>query len=147
MVTPLGQEQGAIAWQEARAAEAKPAIDYHLPARYVGVPLLWVEAEARDVTRCPSYYAADWETLRTRPGTYPMRLTTIDGRDCPAGDQWPYYLTTEIPADRIAGKLYSGFAGNNFASTDLPLEPTTLRPRIYAYHLGELLERGQVIVA
>lgn len=26
----------------------------------------WVEKESRDVTQCPSYYAADTETLRTQ---------------------------------------------------------------------------------
>jgi hypothetical protein len=56
----------------------------------------------------------------------------------------PYRLTTGIDANRIDGRLYSGYAGYNFASTELAKASTKLRLQLYSYHLGHLVETGQV---
>ena len=101
----------------------------------------WVEPESRNVQRSPSTYAADWETLRTKPGRYPVKVISIDGR--PWGP--PYYLYICIDADRVAGRMYSGFAGNNFASRELPLHHKPLVLQVYAYMLEELVNEGHIV--
>lgn len=102
----------------------------------------WIEA-ARDVRQCPSYYAADWETLRTKAGRYPVSVRGYGSGEW-NGRDWPQSLSVKIDADRIAGTLYSGFAGLNFASSDLPLEPKPLFVSPYAYALPELIDQGSI---
>ena len=102
----------------------------------------WLEAESRDVNHSPSYYAADYEILRTKPGRYPVKLESIDAK--PWGR--PYYVAIRIDADRIDGRLYSGFGGLNFASRELPQEPKPLSFRRYAYELQELVAQGVVVL-
>lgn len=100
----------------------------------------WVEAEPRTITSCPSYYAADSETIRTKPGRYELRLVFVGGYTVPM----PYWLVAGIAADRIDGRLYSGFGGVNYASTELPKEPTTYHLQTYSFHLDELVSGGRV---
>jgi hypothetical protein len=104
--------------------------------------LVLVVGDGEQVTRCPSYYAADSETLALEPGEYPLSPSTVDGRAADWSD--PYYLNAAVPARRIDGRLYSGFGGCNFASRELPCEPVTYYWSVYAYHLGGLLESGKV---
>jgi hypothetical protein len=98
----------------------------------------WIERESRDERRCPSYYAADWEILRTKPGRYPLILDVVGGYMCPM----PYWLLVAVDADRIDGCLYSGFGGHNFASTELAKEPKPLHVQMYDYQLTELVVSG-----
>lgn len=74
----------------------------------------WHEAE-REIRHCPSYYAADHETLKTKAGDYPARLCFKGGYTKPM----PEWLLVSVASTRIDGRLYSGFGGNNFASTEL----------------------------
>lgn len=99
----------------------------------------WIE-ESRDITHCPSYYAADHETIRTKAGEYPVNLKFVGGYLVPM----PYWLTIGIAGDRISGALYSGFGGVNYSKTDLPLEPTTYCLQLYSYGLPELVASGKV---
>jgi len=103
----------------------------------------WNEAEARTITRCPSYYAADWETLETRPGQYPARVEFIGGFDCPM----PYWLLTSIEADRVGGALYNGICGNNFSSQSLPCEPVAYNVQMYSYEIPALVRSGKLTLA
>jgi hypothetical protein len=101
----------------------------------------WIEKVSREETRCPSYYAADWETLVTIPGEYPLTLTFEGGYTIPM----PYWLLCGIAATRKAGALYSGFGGNNFASTKLEAgESVALTLQMSAYKIRELVESGRV---
>jgi len=101
----------------------------------------WNETTSRDITHCPSYYAADFETLRTTPGAYELRLMFVGGYTVPM----PYWLLCRIDATRIAGALYSGFGGNNFASRALPKDETVpYRLQTYSYELRKLVEDGRV---
>ena len=101
----------------------------------------WVEKTARKITHCPSYYAADSETLETIPGRYPIRLTFEGGYDCPM----PYWLVGSIDTTRIEGALYSGFGGVNFASTPLPVGvKVQYHIQAYDYQLGKMVESGNV---
>lgn len=100
----------------------------------------WHEV-SREITRCPSYYAADTETLLTIPGDYPVVLTFEGGYTVPM----PYWVLVGIPTTRISGRLYSGFGGVNFASTPLKEgEAVTYTIQTYAYLLGKLVEEGRV---
>lgn len=98
----------------------------------------WIEKESREINRCPSYYAADHETLKTVAGEYPAELEFVGGYTVPM----PYWLLVGIPADRIDGRLYSGFAGVNFASTELPKKRVTYHLQSYHYQIPELVEQG-----
>lgn len=98
----------------------------------------WTEKQSRDLTRCPSYYAADTETIRTKPGKYTVTLVFEGGYTVPM----PYWLCCGIDGDRIDGRLYSGFGGVNFASTKLPKEPTVYHVQTYAYYAKDLVEKG-----
>jgi hypothetical protein len=101
----------------------------------------WHEAESRDIRRCPSYYAADFETLRTQPGDFELRLTFQGGYLVPM----PQWLLVSIDAERIDGALYSGFGGLNFASTPLPVgERVVYHEQMYVYQLRNLVERDRV---
>lgn len=100
----------------------------------------WHERESREVSHSPSYYAADWETLKTRTGDYPARVTFETGYTIPM----PYWLLVKIDADRTGGRLYSGFGGNNFASRELPHEPAHLPVQAYAYEIHKLVAAGRL---
>lgn len=101
----------------------------------------WHERAAREVTRCPSYYAADTETLRTVPGDYPVRIAFVGGYMVPM----PYWLLVGIDAERVDGRLYSGFGGVNFASTELPKgEAVRYTIQGYDYELGKMVEDGHI---
>lgn len=100
----------------------------------------WHEKESRVIDHCPSYYAADWEKLETIPGEYDLYLT-INTCDLYPSPQW---LCASIATNRLAGKLYSGFGGNNFASHDLPKEPKTYTIQTYSYHIPDLVEQGLI---
>lgn len=103
----------------------------------------WLEPEARTIDRCPSYYAADTETLRIVPGKYPLRVTFETGYTVPM----PYWLLATVDTVRESGRLYSGFGGVNFASTELaPGEPVRHTFQCYAYQLEELVAKGHVVV-
>lgn len=100
----------------------------------------WVEKESRDITQCPSYYAADYEVLRTRVGEYPVRLTFQGGYIIPM----PYWVLVGIDADRIEGKIYSGFGGVNYSSRDLPVGPKQYHIQAYQYHLTDMVKQGLI---
>lgn len=106
--------------------------------------LVFVVEPGTRITRCPTSYAADTETLELEPGEYPLFATTVDGRTA----TWdkPYYINATVPAKRIDGRTYSGIAGNNFASRELPLEPVSYHWSTYAYYLGHLIESGKIRV-
>lgn len=100
----------------------------------------WIEREARDITQCPGSYAADSETLRTRPGRYDLFVTVEGGYNYPM----PYWLVVRIDADRIAGTTYSGFGGHNFASQALPKAPKPYCLQTWVYQLRSMIEKGNV---
>jgi hypothetical protein len=101
----------------------------------------WIEAQSRDETHCPSYYAADTETLRTTPGRYPLYMTYMGGYMIPM----PQWLLANVPSVRLEGRLYSGFGGNNFASTELKAgEAIDCREMYAVYSVGELADKGQI---
>lgn len=100
----------------------------------------WIERESRDVTQCPSHYAADHETLRTKPAEYDARLRFEGGYTVPM----PYWLLVTVEADRIDGRMYSGFGGRNFASEALPKEPRPLLIQMYHYHIPQLVNDGRL---
>ena len=116
----------------------------------------WIEAESRELHHGISSYAADYEVLQTRPGRYPVSVTTINGLH-PTLDQWvvgrveaigghatPYWVHVGIDADRTAGGHYSGFGGVNFAFRELPKEPTVYRSQAYYYQLQKQVDSGLV---
>lgn len=101
----------------------------------------WHEAEAREIQRCPSYYAADHETLRTTPGAYPLSVEFRYGYTVPMPDA----PTAPIDTVRVSGALYSGFGGVNFARTELkPGEAVTYWERFHLFQLRELVDAGRV---
>lgn len=103
----------------------------------------WHETAAREITRCPSYYAADTETLRTEPGDYPVRVTLEGGYRTPM----PYWVLVGIDAERVDGRLYSGFGGVNYASTELPKgEKVQHTIQTYLFDLRRLAAEGKVTV-
>lgn len=67
------------------------------------------------IDHCPSYYAADYESLEVQPGDYDLYLEFVAGYNFPM----PYYFSARLKTVRISGTLYSGFGGVNFAKTDL----------------------------
>jgi hypothetical protein len=100
----------------------------------------WHETQTREFSHCPSYYAADTETLRVKVGAYSVRLSFEGGYTIPM----PYWLLIGIDTDRIDGRLYSGFGGLNFASTELPKAPVRYTIQMYAYQLAELVKDGRI---
>jgi len=101
---------------------------------------VWHETENREFTHCPSYYAADSETLRVKIGNYPLRVTFEGGYIIPM----PYWLLCGIDTDRIDGRLYNGFGGVNYSSTELPHEPVCYTIQMYRYQLPDLVKDGRV---
>lgn len=100
----------------------------------------YINETGREITRCPGYYAADWEKLQLKPGRYEIRVTVEGGYTCPM----PYWLVAGIDARRVEGKTYSGFGGVNYSSRDLPVEDVTYNFQTYAYHLQKLVDEGMV---
>ena len=101
----------------------------------------YVVREPREVTRCPSYYAADWERLRLKPGRYPVRLRFEGGYGVPM----PYWLLARIDATRVAGATYSGFGGVNFASHELLAgEAVAFHLQSYDYELPTFVAQGTI---
>ena len=100
----------------------------------------WHE-KSREITRCPSYYAADHETLQTTAGDYPLELMFQNGYNIPM----PYWLLVNIPSIRIDGALYSGFGGVNYARNELPKGESVLyHVQTYDYLLKDLVAKGTV---
>jgi hypothetical protein len=98
----------------------------------------WHERAARDINHCPSYYAADSETLRTTPGAYPVRLVFQTGYNIPM----PYWLCVAIPCTRVSGRLYSGFGGVNYSSTELKAgEAVDYHVQAYHYSLNDYIKQ------
>lgn len=103
----------------------------------------WVEKETRKIERCPSYYAADHETLETIPGEYPLYVTFKGGYLVPMPDG----VTCGIETVRVDGALYSGFGGVNFAST--PLEKgvkVTYCVRLCPYTAKNMVKKGVITI-
>ncbi len=101
----------------------------------------YVVREPKTVSRCPSYYAADWEKLELKPGRYPLRLTFEGGYLIPM----PYWLLARIDAVRLDGATYSGFGGVNFAENELPKgEKVQYGVQRQRYELRDLVEAGLV---
>jgi hypothetical protein len=101
----------------------------------------YIVTEPEKVSRCPSYYAADHETLELQPGRYPITLLFATGYTCPM----PYYLQATIDSKRVSGALYSGFGGVNFAKTELEIgEHVPYHYQSYNYELKNLLDAGRV---
>lgn len=100
----------------------------------------WHE-EGREITRCPGYYAADSETLKTIPGDVDAFVDYVGGYNVPM----PYWLVVSIPATRLRGTLYSGFGGVNFASTELKKgEAITYGMQGYRYHIKQWVAAGRL---
>lgn len=101
----------------------------------------WNEPAAREFSHCPSYYAADTETLTVKPGHYPARLTFEGGYTIPM----PYWLLIGIDCERVSGRLYSGFGGNNFAHTELPKgEAVRHTIQMYQYQIADCVANGRL---
>lgn len=99
-----------------------------------------VEAEARDVRRCPGYYAADYEVHRTKPGKYPLRLSFSRGYTAPM----PYWLLGAIDSEVVDGKTYSGFGGVNYSARDVPRGPSHLPVQTGFCLLKDMIRDGSV---
>lgn len=103
---------------------------------------VWREVE-RVIDRCPSYYAADHERLRTIAGEYDARLIFSGGYTVPM----PQWLVVGIPGVRVSGALYSGCGGLNFAKRDLPAgEAVSFTVQTYPYHIPELVAAGRLVL-
>jgi hypothetical protein len=103
----------------------------------------WVVRDGETVQRCPSYYAADYEVLRLKPGRYPLRLVFETGYLHPM----PYWLTAGVDAERVEGALFNGCGGNNFGCVKLQSgESVRYGVQVYAYSVetGGLEESGRV---
>lgn len=101
----------------------------------------WHERESRDITYCPSYYAADTETLRTIPGDVEAFVLFSGGYTMPM----PYWLVVTVPATRVCGRLYNGFGGVNYSHTELPAgEDCPYHTQMYVYGIPELVEQGKL---
>lgn len=101
----------------------------------------WHEPAPREFTRCPSYYAADHETLRVQPGDYPAKVTFEGGYNIPM----PYWLIVGVDCKRVSGRLYSGFGGVNYSSTELkPGEDVIHVIQAYAYQIKDMVKAGKL---
>jgi hypothetical protein len=100
----------------------------------------WVEKEPRKLSRCPGYYAADWEEHVTKPGRYPLVLVFVAGYTCPM----PYWLLTGIDSEIVDGQTYSGFGGVNHASQAAAKGPSQYAVQTYDYLLPDMVKAGHV---
>jgi hypothetical protein len=98
------------------------------------------ERESREITHNHTSYAADWQTVKTVAGDYPVRLTFEGGYLCPM----PYWLLVAIDAEITDGRTYSGFGGFNTGSREVVRESTKHRLQMYDYSLAKLLADGTV---
>ena len=106
--------------------------------------------EEREVTHCPSYYAADHETLKLRPGKYPVRVLIegqmlytdgVDGKACPV----PRWILVGVDSTRVSGRLYNGFGGVNYSSVEMPAGETVVyNLQFNVFTIKELIEKGHV---
>lgn len=103
---------------------------------------IWRETESRRVYRTPGYYAADWEILETHPGHYDVYLLFSNGYTVPM----PQSLHITIAAQRVDGRVYSGFGGLNHSSQALPpmFKPLIMRP--YSYTLADYVRQGKILL-
>jgi hypothetical protein len=99
-----------------------------------------IEKESRELQNCPSYYAADYEIIKTKVGEYPLYLTFEGGYTVPM----PYWLTAGIDGDRIDGALFSGCGGVNYHKTELAKEPVKYTIQQHFYQLREMVKSGRV---
>ena len=100
----------------------------------------WIEKESRRITRCPTYYAADYEVLETVQGEYELRVL-FEG-----AVPFPAWVVCDINANRIDGATFSGFGGCNFSSRDLPLEPVVYNLHDYGYRIRNYVADGQAVL-
>jgi hypothetical protein len=99
----------------------------------------WHERASRELQRCPSYYAADWEKLQTIAGDYDATVMWVGGYTVPM----PQWLLVSVPSTRLDGALYSGFGGLNFASTPLEKgERVNYHIQAGAYQIKECVAEG-----
>ena len=100
----------------------------------------WVEKAPRKLSRCPGYYAADWEEHVTKPGRYPLVMVFVGGYTCPM----PYWIVTGIDSEIVDGQTYSGFGGLNFASKEARKGPSRYPVQTYGYLLPDMIKEGCV---
>lgn len=100
----------------------------------------YITEVSRDLRRCPSYYAADYEVIRTKSGKYPVYLSlNLDP------NVWVIpmpELSTGVECERIEGQTFNGFGGVNFSSQELPKGPVSKhcwQPRLGTDHGIEFL--------
>lgn len=103
----------------------------------------WIVPLDYEFRRCPSYYAADWEVLRVKAGNYPARITFHSAGSYPF--PMPQYLQVELPCTRVGGRLYSGFGGLNFSSTELSAGVAVpYTDQSYSYEIGRYAREGRL---
>lgn len=103
----------------------------------------WLERDAREFDRCPSYYAADTETLRVKPGRYPARVEFVGGYTVPM----PQWLLVAIDCERVSGALYSGYGGVNYSRRELPPgEPVSYGLQWHAYGIAQAVADGRLVL-
>lgn len=99
----------------------------------------YIVKEAVERTYCPSSYAADNKTHITKPGRYPLVMEFVGGYLFPM----PYWLLCLIRVEVKGGAYYSGFCGNNFASTPIaPVADEGYCVQLYDYQLPALVADG-----
>jgi hypothetical protein len=105
----------------------------------------WVVKPGEEpISHCPSYYAADHETLQPLPGLYPARLVFKPGYTHPFVDR----MVAGVDCVRVSGELYSGFGGVNFAHTPLKAgEAKQYVHQPYTYQIPGLVKVGKLVLA
>lgn len=102
----------------------------------------WHETAPRELSRSPSYYAADHEELITKAGDYRVGITFEGGYNIPM----PYWMLIGIDCRVTGGGLYSGFAGVNFACTPIEPRDDVYTIQGYSYQLLDLIKNGAVTI-
>jgi hypothetical protein len=100
----------------------------------------WIEKESRTDTRCPGYYAADYEKYTTEPGEYPAYLDFSAGYTIPM----PQWLIVGVPCRVTEGRTYNGFGGLNFSSQAIEPYDSKYIVQAYAYQIGHLVSTGKI---
>lgn len=100
------------------------------------------EREARELNRCPGYYAADYETHLTIPGDYPVFMDFVSGYTIPM----PYWLLYSIKSRVTGGRLFNGFGGLNFSSQEIEPHDSHYPVQTYDYTLKTAVEKGYITV-
>lgn len=101
---------------------------------------VFIEKESREMTHCPSYYAADYEIIKTKAGEYPLYVIFEGGYNVPM----PEWLISAIDGERIYGALFSGCGGVNYHKTELAKEPVKYTVQQHSYQLREMVKSGRV---